>query len=221
MCGEFMRKLASWVGAAVITLSPALASDGIRHIPDLYSISAENYRRSGDLFLRGRLRSWENQPDVREYRRAIARFPDARSCFPSRISDNVSPNTLDAREFDWNAMRTQADAEVCIFRIAIALSSPDKVEAWLRYFSFAVNRFEEPNRPIIPNVEYGGGRGFVISGRQSLHNSRLLYRGPRFFYKGWWFGYLIRSIFVYEQGIIIIYDNTGSVVGASIYESIL
>ena len=222
MCEASMKKLALWACAgSICIISTLAASNETNQIPDLFAIYAGDHQRSGDLFLRGRQQPRESWRNFREYTQAIERFPNTRSCFPSEIQSLNSTNTLDVREFDWNAMQTKAGAEVCVFRISVALSSPEKVEAWLRYFNFTVLRYEESGRRPIPNSEQGGGRGFVISGRQSLHNSRLLYRGPRFFYKGWWFEYLIRSIFVYEQGIIIIYDNTGSVVGASIYESIL
>lgn len=171
-------------------------------------------QRSGDLFLRDRMqprKAWQN---FEEYRQAIARFPNARSCFPSEITDSRSINTLDSREFDWNEMKTKADVEVCIFRIAIALSAPEKVEAWLRYFNFTVSRYREFGGPLVPNIEQGGGRGFIIRGGQSLRHSRLLYRGRVI-------DYIFRSVFVYEHRISITYDSTGLVVGASIYELIL
>lgn len=210
-----MKKLALWTVAGIICIiSTSAVSNETHQIPDLYAIYAEDHQRSGDLFLRGRRQPRESWRNFREYTQAIELFPNARSCFPSEIQSLNSTNTLDVREFDWNAMQTKADAEVCVFRIAVALSSPEKVEAWLRYFNFTVLRYEESGRRPIPNAEQGGGRGFIINGRQSFRGFRHLYRGRLL-------EYIMRSIFVYEQGVLIVHDDSGSVIGASIYERIL
>jgi len=59
--------------------------------------------------------------------RAARRWPDVRSCL---IRSERKAERPDLRKMDWGKMRREEDIEVCLFRIAASLRSPEAMRDW-------------------------------------------------------------------------------------------
>ncbi|MEM9499961.1 MAG: hypothetical protein AAGA28_18735 [Pseudomonadota bacterium] len=76
----------------------------------------------------------EDHPRWGQYRKAIQRYPDVRTCLTEEEKDKQTPNLL---VFDWRTFGFSSSAEVCIFRIASSLGSPDRFVRWLDFHNFS------------------------------------------------------------------------------------
>lgn len=76
-----------------------------------------------------------NFPRYQDYKRAIRRFPDVRSCLTSDEREKPQP---DLRQIDWDAIRSIPDIDVCVFRIASSADDLETINTWLRYHEFSV-----------------------------------------------------------------------------------
>jgi len=72
-------------------------------------------------------------PRWSQFRWAIWKYPDARSCLTSEEAKSENPNLL---QIDWARVGTGAGEEVCAFRIFSSLGSVDLIETWLSYHEF-------------------------------------------------------------------------------------
>ena len=70
-----------------------------------------------------------------QYRRAMKRFRDVRSCLIEEEKEKNNPNLL---LMDWQETGTGRGAEVCIFLIARSLGSIERHQQWLTFHKFRV-----------------------------------------------------------------------------------
>lgn len=88
----------------------------------LSSQSADPFKISGVVVDVGHLR-------FKEFRRALAKFPNVRACLMKKERDSKTP---DLRNFAWSKMTRDAYIEVCLFRIMSSLNDPDLAAQWYR-----------------------------------------------------------------------------------------
>ena len=79
----------------------------------------------------------EKHPKANDYRKAIRRFPDVRSCLTTDEREKPRP---DLRQIDWAAIDDIREIEVCIFRIASSIEDIETIKLWLQYHGFTVGR---------------------------------------------------------------------------------
>ena len=69
-----------------------------------------------------------SQPRWAEFEPSIARFPDTSSCL---MQDERTSDVQNLLNFDWKAMESLHDIEVCMFRVAHSLDDVQLLRAWL------------------------------------------------------------------------------------------
>ncbi len=69
-----------------------------------------------------------SQPRWAEFEPSIARFPDTSSCL---MQDERTSDVQNLLNFDWKAMESLHDIEVCMFRVAHSLDDLPVFRAWL------------------------------------------------------------------------------------------
>jgi hypothetical protein len=79
----------------------------------------------------------EDHPRYGDYRRALRRFPDVRSCLIEREREKPQP---DLRRIDWDAIQDIQEIEVCIYRIVTSIGDIEIAKLWLRYHGFTVGQ---------------------------------------------------------------------------------
>ncbi len=67
------------------------------------------------------------RPVKRANQQAARRWPDVRSCL---MRSERKAETPDLRKMNWGKMRRKEDIEVCLFRIASSLGSPEAMRDW-------------------------------------------------------------------------------------------
>jgi hypothetical protein len=72
-------------------------------------------------------------PNYNEYRAAVSRFSNVRACLIAQEKEEQHPNLT---RFDWNEVKAQEDAEVCIFRVVSSLGGADETKQWLNSQGF-------------------------------------------------------------------------------------
>ncbi len=82
----------------------------------------------------------ENSNKWRSHRRSIRKFSDVRDCLVRSEQSKENPNLL---LVDWDRVRFDHAAEVCVFRIARSLGDVGPLKDWFDYHGFSVNG---PNR---------------------------------------------------------------------------
>ena len=70
----------------------------------------------------------ENHPRWKAYRVTMDRFPTTSSCL---LSEEQNKNVQNLLAFDWQAMTSFREIEVCVFRIARNFDDVDLLRAWL------------------------------------------------------------------------------------------
>ena len=60
-------------------------------------------------------------------KRAVRRWPDVRSCL---VRSERKAEKPDLRKMNWGKLRRKEDVEVCLFRIAASLRSPEAMRDW-------------------------------------------------------------------------------------------
>ena len=78
----------------------------------------------------------ESRPRYKEYRKALRRFPDVRSCLIEEERGKPQP---DLRQIDWGGIRSIQDIDVCVFRIASSADGLESIKTWLLYNDFIVD----------------------------------------------------------------------------------
>ncbi len=75
----------------------------------------------------------EDHPRYGDYRAALSRFPDVRSCLTEEEREKPQP---DLRQVEWGGIRDTRDIDVCVFRIATSVKAIDIIKEWLGLNSF-------------------------------------------------------------------------------------
>lgn len=72
-----------------------------------------------------------NETRVRwgEYEDALRDHPDMLSCLVPEARDDPAPDL--AQSYDWLGIEGDAASDVCLFRLAVSLRTPARVEAWM------------------------------------------------------------------------------------------
>lgn len=90
---------------------------------------------------------WGKPPVKGADKRAARRWPDVRSCLMRSERKVENP---DLRKMDWGKMRRDEDIEVCLFRIAASLRSPEAMRDW--FVSQGMQYVEVTELKELPNV---------------------------------------------------------------------
>lgn len=81
-------------------------------------------------------------PLYKKYRKAVEKFPDARSCLVRSERIKEHPNLL---MFNWDAIHSFEEGEVCLFRIFASIGDLENVKSWLTYQGLRVtDHYERP-----------------------------------------------------------------------------
>lgn len=99
------------------------AAEGFRVPRAVLSTQAEAPYRFGGHVVDEEFAQW------RRYRRALRRYPDTPSCLREEARGEPAPDLLAA--FDWRGLRTEADLEVCLFRVFASLGSIGRAGDWM------------------------------------------------------------------------------------------
>jgi hypothetical protein len=75
----------------------------------------------------------ESQPRYKEYKKALRRFPDVRSCLIEGERDRPRP---DLRQIDWGGIENIQEIDICVFRIASSIEDIDIIKYWLKIQEF-------------------------------------------------------------------------------------
>lgn len=70
------------------------------------------------------------------YWRALRKFPTLEYCLKSPRADNDS-----GFDFDWKAMRTSEQAQLCLHHVSVKLAVPAEIVAWLNKEGFAAEAY--------------------------------------------------------------------------------
>jgi hypothetical protein len=76
-----------------------------------------------------------------EYRAAAARFPDVTSCLFDSERQKKAPNLA---LFDWNKIKSNEEAEVCMFRVFSSIGGVEGASKWLESQGFKIWSIEKP-----------------------------------------------------------------------------
>ncbi|SNX74961.1 hypothetical protein SAMN05878503_12818 [Cereibacter ovatus] len=88
-------------------------------------------------------------PQWGRYESSLAKFPSTQDCLLPAARTSVGWN-LSA--FDWASFKDHQDIEVCVFRVATSLETPERMRAWLLDQGYQVSG----PTPITPNVTGNG-----------------------------------------------------------------
>jgi hypothetical protein len=84
---------------------------------------------------------WKERSDYAEYRAAAARFPDVTSCLFDSERQKKAPNLA---LFDWNKIKSNEEAEVCMFRVFSSIGGVEGASKWLESQGFKIWSIEKP-----------------------------------------------------------------------------
>lgn len=102
---------------------------------------------------------------IEKHRSQEAARPTLRSCLP--VIDDAA--FVDLTSFDWSVFPTTGEMEVCVFRVASVLQSPDQIEGWLDVLGMRVqNRIESPIFRRGKTLEGDWPQGTIISAAYDL-----------------------------------------------------
>ncbi len=93
----------------------------------------------------------ENHPWANDYRNAIRRFPDVRSCLTTDEREKPQP---DLRQIDRGAIGNIREIDVCVFRIASSIEDIETIQLWLRHHGFTMDEVRRRRREsYVPKYE--------------------------------------------------------------------
>lgn len=75
---------------------------------------------------------------AKEYADSLARFPNLPSCLAPSEQEKKPPENIDALRFDWAAIRSESDFDVCVFHVGNALADIEKFASWFTLSGFKV-----------------------------------------------------------------------------------
>ncbi|HUS54477.1 MAG TPA: hypothetical protein VMY41_10795 [Thermohalobaculum sp.] len=93
----------------------------------------------------------EKHPRYQDYKSAIRRFRDVRSCLTTEEREKSQP---DLRQIEWGAIDNVKEMEVCVFRVISSFDDIETIKTWLRHHDFNVadeNRVR--NKRYVPDYE--------------------------------------------------------------------
>lgn len=100
----------------------------------------------------------EDHPRSGDYKRALRRFPDVRSCLVEKEREKPKP---DLRQIDWDKIRNIKDIDVCVFRIASSIEDIENIKLWLLHHDFRVGKGSRINsEDYVPKSETDRMFGF-------------------------------------------------------------
>lgn len=137
---------------------------------------------------------------------ALKRYPDVLSCLKS---DEISKLAPDLRRVNWNSIRSDKDAEVCVFRMISSIQNPEVTKQWLAEMGFRVSRIRK--RPAgVFGLRHIEGEVLNLSAGWSFKENGSLY------YDGIW-EYISRNYISNGTGITVTMDLVGNplIVGIS------
>ncbi len=146
----------------------------------------------------------ENHPRYGDYKRALRRLPDVRSCLTTDERDKPQP---DLRQIDWEAIGNVREMEVCVFRIASSIEDIETIKIWFQHHDFSVgteNRFR--TQRYVP--KYHTDPIFGLQTTLSVKDYRKII--PRS-----WFARLIGFEGARSAGITMYFSQSWQVVGVA------
>ncbi|MCW3783892.1 hypothetical protein [Defluviimonas salinarum] len=167
------------------------------HYDHLSSQDTEPFRFGGKVINK-------DSPRWREFRRSIQKYQSVEDCPGLQAQEGNDPAWL---SFDWRAVGSTADLQVCLFRIAASLDGPSEISKWLSVFGFEnlelLPLFADGHKPL-------DDRRPVIILSSSIKAARYLELRPN----------LIHTLFgislLQGAGVIMSWDEAGSLAGANI-----
>lgn len=140
------------------------------------------------------------QSAMKKWLPSILRFQSVTDCLLRAERRKPQP---DLTAFNWDAINSNEDAEVCLFRIASSYETPEGMEKWLKLQGFDISEYNSKSNE---NV--------IVSATLNLSENWPKY-GSNFLYTVW------IKIIAYSQSIDIAYDKNGDVFSVNIIFNIL
>jgi hypothetical protein len=92
-----------------------------------------------------------DHPWYSDYKKALRRFPDVRSCLTTDEREKPQP---DLRLIDWGTIGSIREIDVCVFRIASSIEDIETIQFWLRHHGFTVGKLSRTRRKsYVPKYE--------------------------------------------------------------------
>jgi len=131
----------------------------------------------------------ESQPRWNEFEGALAAFPDTSSCL---LPEERGKDVQNLLAFDWKAMRTFTEIDICVWRIATTLDDLGLMRDWLaaQGFSGSYNTQSCDNAERAPNAkdssDFCGIDGVMsieeVEAKTSIYDSMSFF--TRWFWRG-------------------------------------
>lgn len=100
----------------------------------------------------------EDHPRYHQFKRALRKFPDVRSCLIPEEQEKQRP---DLRQIDWSAIGEFKEINVCVFRIATSIDDVEGIRKWFRYHGFRLSNLSWSVHPrYMPKNETDRVSGF-------------------------------------------------------------
>jgi hypothetical protein len=145
-----------------------------------------------------------NFPRYDDYKRALRRFPDVRSCLIEVERDKPQP---DLRQIDWDAVRNTKDIDVCVFRIASSIRDVEYIRLWLTHHNFEVAGLARRlSKKYVPSYETDPI--YFLSANLSTEKFREIFPKP-------WIEKLMGFEGLHSYSLSIVFSQTRQVVGVT------
>jgi len=145
-----------------------------------------------------------NHPWFSDYRKALRRFPNVRSCLIEVERENPQP---DLRQIDWGAIGNIREIEVCVFRVASSIGDIATIKLWLLHHGFTMDEVSRRRRESYA-PKYETEPIFRLWSYLSMEKFREVI--PRF-----WFTRIIGLEIGRRYALFIYFSQNGQVVGVN------
>lgn len=151
----------------------------------------------------------KDHPRYSDFRRALRRFPNVRSCLIEAEREKRRP---DLRQIDWGLIENGQETHVCVFRIASSIEGVEGIKTWFRSQGFRVGELRRAvSEKYVP--KYDTDPFYGISAYLTAEQVRKLY--PYSWY--WWLESLLEWLTDKDlsrgSSSTISFSHSGKVVG--------
>ena len=138
-------------------------------------------------------------------KRAARRWPDVRSCLMRSERKVENP---DLRKMDWGKMRRDEDIEVCLFRIAASLHSPEALRDW-----FASQGMQQVRISVLAKIPNLYTEDMWVVQAINYFSTGKTFRASAIPWRYW------KMLISYSENFEIVFTETGSPVDADYFDN--
>jgi hypothetical protein len=127
-------------------------------------------------FVRRQGRPLYMEKDYAQYKSAIHRFPNVRSCL---VDDERGVDVPDLSRFDWEGIESLYEAEFCVFRVFSSIGTVQGARMWLESQGFVGIQISEEDDNAADNGDgHHTNTDVDISGAWSIRKCGARFAGP-------------------------------------------